>query len=70
MRRVGFNPNYKTGQITICEDDNVPRAIPAEIFPYETNLPTVEFEEDEEAEKNAADAACQILLDEQKNFNL
>ena len=58
MKRIDFNSNYKTEQIIICEDDNVFRAISIEIFSYKTNLSTIEFEEDEDVEKNAADATC------------
>ena len=69
MRRVGFNPNYSTGKVVIKGDDGVVRQVLAEIFPMLANLPTVELEEDEYGEDNA-DAACEILLDQQENFQL
>ena len=66
MRRVGFHPNYGTGQVTISGDDGIARHVPAQTFPMHANLPTVEIDEEED-EQTAADAACQLLLDEQGN---
>ena len=69
MRRVGFNPNYATGKVTISGDDDKLRQVAAEIFPVQVGLPTVEIGDDEN-EEDAADAACQILLDEPGNYQL
>ena len=67
IRRVGLNPDYGTEKVTIRGNDSVPRQVPAEIIPMHVNLPTVELDEDETS-GDAADAACQILLDEQENY--
>ena len=67
IRRVGLNPDYGTGKVTIRGNDSVPRQVLAEIIPMHVNLPTVELDEDE-AGGDAADKACQILLDEQENY--
>ena len=69
MKKINFNSNYKMRQIIICENNNVFRAISIKIFSYETNLSTIKFKENEEIEENVVDTICQILLDEQKNFN-
>lgn len=42
------------------------RTVPTQLYPMESGLPTVEF--DEEDEENTADDACQLLLDEQENM--
>ena len=67
IRRVGLNPDYGTGKVTIRGNDSVPRQVPAEIIPMHVNLPTVELDDDE-SPGDAADEACQILLDEQENY--
>ena len=36
----------------------------------QAGVPTVEFGEKEETSSDEADAACQLLLDEQENFQL
>lgn len=67
IRRVAFNANYGTGEVFIQGDDGEQRVVPAELVPIEckAKLPTVEIE-DWQDEDDAADAACQIVLDEQQ----
>ncbi|KAL8825271.1 MAG: hypothetical protein Q9170_007862, partial [Blastenia crenularia] len=65
MRRVHCNPHYGLGKVTISGDDQKERNVPAALAPMEINLPTVEFDEDDEV---SADQACQQLLDEQENL--
>ena len=47
MRRVGLNPDYSTGKVTIKGNDSRLRLVPVENFPLQANLPTVELEEGE-----------------------
>ena len=68
QRRVAFNPNHGTGVVTISGNDNISRRLEAEIFPVRVDLPIVELDlEEKENWADAADAACQILIDEQEN---
>ena len=68
MRRVAFHPNYGTGRVTITGNDGLVREMSAEISPLTASLPTVEIEDEDD--ELAADAACQLLLDEQENPDL
>ena len=65
MRRVGFIPDYSTGQVTMRGADQMLRTVPAEIYPI-SNLPTVELDEVNGID-DGADALCRLLLDEQEN---
>ena len=60
MRRVHCNPHFGSRVITISASDGIFRQIPAHLAPMGTNLPIVEFDEEEES----ADQACQHLLEE------
>ena len=65
-RRTHCNPHFGSGVFTISGIDGIRRQIPAHLTPMGTNLPIVEFDEEEES----ADRACQHLLDEQENPSL
>ncbi|KAL9000619.1 MAG: hypothetical protein Q9188_005641 [Gyalolechia gomerana] len=69
MRRVGYNLNYRTGEVTVTGNDEIARKVPVELFPITPglHLPTVEID-DEVDDEDAADAACQLVIDEQENY--
>ena len=68
MKRVKFIFNYKTEQIIINEDDNIERTFSAKFFSMQADLFIIEFEKKEETSSDEADAICQLLLNEQENF--
>ena len=67
MKKIEFNFNYVINKIIINDDDDKSRQISIEIFSLHVDLFIVEIDNDKN-EKNAIDAICQTLFDEQKNF--
>ena len=55
MRRVHCNPNYGSDAVTISGDDMQLRQVESQLLPMKTDLPVVEFDEEDES----ADLACQ-----------
>ena len=67
MKKIEFNFNYVIDKIIINDYNDKLRQISIEIFLLHVDLFIVEIDNNEN-EKNAIDAICQILFDEQKNF--
>lgn len=67
MRVSKLHPAHP-GEIIPIGNNGLVREVAAEISPLKAQLPTVEIEDEED--EMAADAACQLLLDEQKNLEL
>lgn len=70
MRQANYTQMFSEKKITIKDNDQKIRIVPANIYAMKVKLPIVEFDNDSKTNKWTVDNACQELLDQQRKVKL